>query len=377
MDVALSAFLLGAPDLPLVARSVSQRVPGMGGASSRPPPPPRVAQTLPSTTVWVRHLPPIISHTAREAIRSAVQLRNRCLAGDETSSGPRDVALVVEKIDALIDEAQDAAAVRDYVVLVIESTILCLTTNHGPPSDKLLQLARAVNPFLDLHVVETASEPGASSTGTTSLPPPFRQSDLASIDEPEKDLLMLLHYCNMANLKGSPDEAVAQLSAAARKYGDIKDLDLRKELLTETEIHIHWAVLYLTANISSSVAPFALSADSATKLDFERNIQMSRLLTLCEILLKDARSDQVCFLLMFLGRCAAAQEKPWWRSRMKQVLKGLKKTRSGRMQWHIHFAENNLRRVKQAEQDGAGRWLGRSSLMIDREEFELNKVKGD
>ncbi|KAI8308792.1 hypothetical protein K4K61_002283 [Colletotrichum sp. SAR11_59] len=68
----------------------------------------------------------------------------------------------------------------------------------------------------------------------------------------------------------------------ADKYGKIKDLDLRKELLTEIEIYIHWVMMYLTSNISAFAPLTALSASLTTKLEFEKGIQMSRLLTICD-----------------------------------------------------------------------------------------------
>ncbi|EQB48683.1 hypothetical protein CGLO_12071 [Colletotrichum gloeosporioides Cg-14] len=276
MNATVFTFL-GAPDYSSVQSSVSQLLSDMGGASSRPPPPPRVAETLSSTTVWVRHLPPIISENARQAIHSAIQLRNLYLAGDDASSGPQAVASLVEHLDGLVDEAREAANIRDYVSLVIESTILSLTTDLGPPSKILLGLARAVNPFLN-HP-DPGTEPGPSSNGDEALPFPFRPSDLALIDDPEKDLLVLLYYCDLVNLKASPDEMVAQLTKMADKYGIIKDLDLRKELLPEIEIYIHWVMMYLTSNVSAFPPPTALSASFTTKLEFEKSIQMSRLLT--------------------------------------------------------------------------------------------------
>ncbi|KAF6814042.1 hypothetical protein CSOJ01_04275 [Colletotrichum sojae] len=375
MDLAISTFVLGAPDFPAVKKSVAELVSDMGGASSRPPPPPRVAKTLASTTVWVRHLPPVISEPTRQTIHDAIQLRNRYLAGEDVS---RDVASLSGRLDGLIEDAREAAHVRDFAVLAIEATIICLLTDFGPPSQGLLDLALAVNPFLNQRAAEDGPDAAGPSTGGDGgLPQPFRQSDLALIDDTEKDLLVLLHYCSLDNLRSSPDETVAQLSQMAEKYGTIKDLDLRKELIPEIEIYIHWTIMYLTANLLASVPPTSLSPDSSRKLDFEQGIQMSRLLTICEMLLKDARSDQVCFLLMFLRRCAAYQDKTWWRSRGKQLLKGLKKTRTGRAAWHVEFAEKNLAGLKRLEDEGSERWSRRGSLMIEREEFEMGKMKGD
>ncbi|KAF9873695.1 hypothetical protein CkaCkLH20_08805 [Colletotrichum karsti] len=304
---------LGAPDLPTVQSSTLHLLPTMGGASSRPPPPPRVAKTLTSATVWVQHLPPIISEDAQKAIHSAIQLRNRYLAGDETGSGPLAVASLVERFDTLIEEARETANIRDFVALAIESTILGLAIDSGPPSKGLLDVARAVNPFLNDH--DVATELGEGSRSTSCLPTPFRQSDLAFIDEPEKDLLVLLHYCDAVNLKGSPDETVAQVSKMADKYGVIKDLDLRKELIPEIEIYIHWTIMYSVSNLSTFIPLAALSSASTTKIEFEKSIQMSRLLTICEMLIKDSRSDQrdittmreTYYIWLLLAACAGAQ----------------------------------------------------------------------
>lgn len=135
--------------------------------------------------------------------------------------------------------------------------------------------------------------------------------------------------------------------------------------------------MYLTSNVSAFAPPTALSASFTTKLEFEKSIQMSRLLTICEMLLKDSRSDQICFLLVFLRRSAMYQEKTWWRSRTKAVLKGLKKTRVGRSAWHVEYAEKNLSSLKRLEQSGDERWSRRGSLTMAPDEFELGKVKGD
>ncbi|GKT81302.1 hypothetical protein ColTof4_13725 [Colletotrichum tofieldiae] len=236
MDAAMLIFL-GAPDLPTVKGAVSPLFSSMGGASSRPPPPPRVAKTLQSTTIWVQHLPPIISETSRQAILATAQLRNKYLAGDEASASPHAVASVVERLQVLIEAAQEAANIRDFTILVIEETVLRLLTDTGPPSQSLLDLARAVNPFLNYHPAdEDAQGPGPSSGENDSLLVSFRQSDLSLIDDPEKDLLVLLHYCDPSNLRSSLEETMAQLSTMADKYGNIKDLDLRKEPLSEIEV---------------------------------------------------------------------------------------------------------------------------------------------
>ncbi|KAF4927439.1 hypothetical protein CGCVW01_v002420 [Colletotrichum viniferum] len=66
----------------------------------------------------------------------------------------------------------------------------------------------------------------------------------------------------------------------ADKYGIIKDLDLRKELLSEIEIYIHWVMMYLASNLSTFFPPTSLSASFATKLEFENSMPMSRLLTI-------------------------------------------------------------------------------------------------
>ncbi|TQN64595.1 hypothetical protein CSHISOI_10834 [Colletotrichum shisoi] len=366
MDAAIFTFL-GAPDLPAVQSSVSQLLSNRGGASSRPPPPRRIAKTLPTTTVWIQHLPPIISETARQAILATAQLRNKYLTGggegDEGDASPQAaLGSLVERLDASIDAAREAANIRDFTVLVTEQTVLRLVTDTGPPSRSLLDLARAVNPFLNRHAVDDddgQQGPGPSSRETDGLPAPFRQSDLSLIDGPEKDLLVLLHYCDPSSLKGCLEEAVAQLSVMAAKHGTIKDLDLRKEPLSETEVYIHWVPLYLAAN----VPPGTLSPGLAAKLDSEKSMQMSRLLTVCEMLLSDGRLDQICFLLVFLRRCAAAEDKPWWRSRAKQILKGVKKKRAARAQWHVDFANEALTGLKAREHRGQeDRWSKRGSL---------------
>ncbi|KAL2879292.1 hypothetical protein SGCOL_005418 [Colletotrichum sp. CLE4] len=163
----------------------------------------------------------------------------------------------------------------------------------------------------------------------------------------------------------------------AEKYGTIKDLDLRKEPLSETEINIHWILFYLEDKISQAIAAGGISRESDTKLDFERSIRMSRLLTICEMLLCDGRLDQACFLLMSLRQCIANQDKPWWRSRTRSLLKGIKKTRPGRQAWHVQMADQQLLYIKSPENGGGKPWGWRGSSAIRAERIEMGKMKGD
>ncbi|KAK1675971.1 hypothetical protein BDP55DRAFT_728323 [Colletotrichum godetiae] len=280
MEVIIFASL-GAPDFPSVTKSAPQLLRNMGGGSSRPSPPPRVAKTLWSTTVWIQHLPPIVSDTTREVILSIRQIRSRYLTGGISSLGPEEVALLLGRLNVLVEDARHAANIRDYVTLCTEETIVRLLTDHGPISQKLLEVARAVNPFIGSQANDVGRLEADSTSGEDgNLPIPFRPSDTCLIDECEKDLLVLLCYCDIAVLEGSIEEALAQLLKMAEKYGTIKDLDLRKEPLSETEINIHWILFYLEDKISQAIAAGGISRESDTKLDFERSIRMSRLLTI-------------------------------------------------------------------------------------------------
>lgn len=147
------------------------------------------------------------------------------------------MASLTERLDVLIEDARHAAHIRDYIALCTEETLLRLLTDNRPISQKLLEVARAVNPFLGSQRADVERLEAASTSGDdNNLPIPFRPSDTCLIDEPEKDLLVLLWYCDGAVLEGSMEEALAQLLKMAAKYGTIKDLDLRKESLSETEV---------------------------------------------------------------------------------------------------------------------------------------------
>ncbi|KAK0381044.1 hypothetical protein CLIM01_01620 [Colletotrichum limetticola] len=377
MDVIFYASL-GAPDFPSVKNSTPKLIRNMGGGSSRPSPPPRVPKTLPSTTIWIQHLPPLISETTRQVILSIMQIRSQYLTGGISSVASEDLTSLIEKLDVLIEEARHASNIRDYITLCTEETVLRLLTDRGPISQKLLEVARAVNPFLGPQGNDVGRlEAGSTSAGDDNLPVPFRSSDTCLIDESEKDLLVLLYYCDVADLEGSIEEALAQLLKMAEKYGTIKDLDLRKESLSETEINIHWILFYLENKISLTIAAGRNPPESGAKLDFERSTRMSRLLTICEMLLSEGRLDQVCFLLIPLRRCIASQDKPWWRSRTRRLLKGIKKTRAGRQKWHIQLADEQLLCIKGPENDGGKSWGWRGSSTIRPDTIEMGKVKGD
>ncbi|KXH66823.1 hypothetical protein CSAL01_04793 [Colletotrichum salicis] len=370
---------LRAPDFQSVTKSAPQLLRNMGGGSSRPSPPPRVPKTLPSTTVWIQHSPPIISDTTREAILSIRQIRSRYLTGGISSLGPEEVALLLERLNVSIEDARHAANIRDYVTLCTEETILRLLTDRGPISQKLLEVARAVNPFIGSQATDAGRLEADSTSGRDgNLPSPFRPSDTCLMDKCEKDLLVLLCYCDVAVLEGSIEEALAQLLKMAEKYGTLKDLDLRKEPLSETEVNIHWILFYLEDKISQAITSGGISRESGAKLDFERSIQTSRLLTTCEMLLCEERLDQICFLLMYLRRCIASQHKPWWRSRTRHLLKGIKKTRPGRQAWHMRMADQQqLLYIKSPENGGGKPWGWRGSSAIRAERIEMGKMKGD
>ncbi|KAL0781992.1 hypothetical protein CaCOL14_003327 [Colletotrichum acutatum] len=280
MDVIFYASL-GAPDFPSVKNSTPKLLRNMGGGSSRPSPPPRVPKTLPSTTIWVQHLPPLISETTHQVILSIGQIRSQYLMGAISSVDSEDLRSLIERLDVLIEDAHLSANIRDYIRLCTEETMLRLLTDRKPISQTLFEVARAVNPFLGSQGIDVGKlKAGSISAGDDNLPIPFRPSDTCLIDESEKDLLVLLYYCDVALLEGSIEEALAQLLKMAKKYGTIKDLDLRRESLSETEINIHWILFYLENKISLAIAAGGSPPESGAKLDFERSTRMSRLLTI-------------------------------------------------------------------------------------------------
>jgi hypothetical protein len=131
---------------------------------------------------------------------------------------------------------------------------------------------------------------------------------------------------------------------------------------------------------SSSGGSSKLSAASQSKLASELKIELSRLLTLCEMLIKDDRFDQTCFLLMFLRRLVANETKTWWKGRTKNITKALKKKGAGRREAHADYAERMLGGLKNLDGDGPEPWSRRESLQLARqhlEYLELGKLKGE
>ena len=169
-------------------------------------------------------LPPAITATALTGIRLAAGLRRHYVFDTDRSVEDSDIETTESMLASLIADAVKACNIRDYVTLLIEKTIMRLSMDIGPPTEDLLATARFLNPFL--------AEAGASSGKLE----PFRETDAALVTAAERDLLVLLYYCHTRNIKGSPDEAVRHMSSVAGRHGVIKDLDTRREPLTETEV---------------------------------------------------------------------------------------------------------------------------------------------
>lgn len=188
-------------------------------------------------------MPPVISKTGEQGISAAAARRTYYLSEDEANSSPGAIGSTEGHLRNLIAVALGRCNIRDYVTLLIELSMLRLALDTGPPTLDALELAQAVNPFLnrqpgDVSISGGPSQPGESSTSRSDgpLPRPFRDTDTAMVTDTEKHLLVLLYYCDLSNLRKSPDEAVAQLSKVVWKYGNLPSIDLRKESFTETEV---------------------------------------------------------------------------------------------------------------------------------------------
>lgn len=221
-----------------------------------PAPPPRLAKRerlslagndLPIlSSIRTMDLPPVITATALAGIRLAVGLRRHYVFPTDRPVEDSDIETTESMLASLIADAIKACNIRDYVTLLIEKTIMRLSMDLGPPTEDLLSVARFLNPFL--------VEVGTSSVGLE----PFRETDAALITAAERDLLVLLYYCHMRNIKGSPDEAVRHMSSVAGRHGVIKDLDTRREPFTETEVclsrSLPLSLLFWTSNSETTQA---------------------------------------------------------------------------------------------------------------------------
>ncbi|CAI4211905.1 unnamed protein product [Parascedosporium putredinis] len=320
----------------------------MGAGSSTPAPEGRSAREgvlagvidAISSTIRTMDLPPAITDRAREGIRLSAGLRRHFLFNTGQDADDDVAATTLVMMAGLATKARQACNIRDYVTLLVEDTVLRLS--------------------MDLV--------GA-----------FRTTDAALVTDVEKGLLVLLYYCHESNIKDSPDEAIGHLCKLAEKYGDIKDLDTRKEPLTETEVYLFWALAFLVANITASVPEANLTAESRTRLAAERGVQLNRLLTACEMLLSEGRLDQACFCLAFLRRMVAGEERAWWKSRAKRIAKELGRRRKVRQKWHEEFAAQAVREVVKApDVPGTEGWEARTSISFSREDlrFDPDPMKG-
>ncbi|SPO04004.1 uncharacterized protein DNG_06687 [Cephalotrichum gorgonifer] len=369
---------------------------GAGGSTQAPPPPrlyKRERVSLAGTedpilsTIRTTDLPPAITPTALAGIRLCAGLRRHHVFSTDVPAEDDDVLKTGALVSKLVVEAVKACNIRDYVVLLIEKTVLRLGMDLGPPTEDLLAVARFLNPFLARgeegrgHGGGDGGNSGGGEEGLgggsgLALAGAFRETDGALITDAERDLLVLLYYCHRGIITGSPEEAIKHMADAAEKYGTIKDLDTRKEPLTETEIYIHWALMFLATNISTEIDQTTLPAASRALLTAELSTQLTRLLTITEVLVADARLDQACFLLEFLPRLAAREEKGWWRLRAKAVGRNLRRKAPPVSQaWHAEFAERTVKRVVKGkgkgEAVGEGA-LGRSSLSFSRDTLVLD-----
>jgi len=91
------------------------------------------------------------------------------------------------------------------------------------------------------------------------------------------------------------------------------------------------------------------------------------------------RLDQACFLLMFLRRLAAREDRGWWKSQAKGLGKDITRSRPGRQKWHVEFAERTVRAlakgkaVKDGDEEGDDvGWEGRNSLSFSRENLGID-----
>jgi hypothetical protein len=91
----------------------------------------------------------------------------------------------------------------------------------------------------------------------------------------------------------------------------------------------------------------------------------------------NGRLDQACFLLMFLRRFAAREDRGWWKSKAKHLGRDIMKSRPGRQKWHCEFAERTVRALAKGkgaadgdDDDGDG-WEGRNSLSFSREDLGI------
>jgi hypothetical protein len=135
--------------------------------------------------------------------------------------------------------------------------------------------------------------------------------------------------------------------------------------------------MYLTNNLNITFEGSQITEASRAKLEAELGIQLSRLLTICEMLFAEACMDQICFLLMYLRRCIGHSSKDWWRSRTKRVAKNLKKSRQGKQLWHVAYGERLLSGISSHDGDHVSLWDRRDSLTLSREDLELGKMKDD
>jgi hypothetical protein len=142
-------------------------------------------------------------------------------------------------------------------------------------------------------------------------------------------------------------------------------------------VYIHWATFYLATNVNSEVQETELTAESRNKLKAELGVQLTRMLTVCEMLSSQGRLDQTCFLLMFLRRCLSHSSGNWWKSRTKKVAKEVARKRPGRQEWHVEFAEKCVKSaVKMPEGLGLETWARRDSLTFSRVNLDPGLWKG-
>ncbi len=148
------------------------------------------------------------------------------------------------------------------------------------------------------------------------------------------------------------------------------------------QIYANWASFYITTFLGSKASGPKLSAAGTSKLVAETETNVKRLLTICEMLLKEHRLDQICFLLQFLDVIPNPETQKWYASRVKNLANEMKKKKGqdrALKDWHVAVADRLLTNLKTAKESGRDRWGWRAGVkvVVGDDGYELHKMKED
>jgi len=149
-----------------------------------------------------------------------------------------------------------------------------------------------------------------------------------------------------------------------------------------TQVYVHWAACFIITQLSNKEqGSIKLSTQGRSKLEVETGSNLARLLTICEMLLREHRLDQICLLLEFLDVMPYPESQSHYPARVRSLAKGMRKKRGEERalsDWHVERADRLIQDLRKAKDTGKDRWGWKAGVRVSvGDAYELHKMKKD